>query len=329
MDATTAVKLAAIAYCDDIPGSLSLNLPGWTAPWIAAQPIRGNTAFIGYDGTSQYAVAIRGSLLNFSWQAFDNWFDQDLDVLTQAAWTIGGDSSAKISSGANNGLTDLNDLADSGGTSMLTFLQNALTGGTSLTVAGHSLGGNLSTVLAPWLFYTLKSANVAVPMSVYTFAAPAAGNQSFANDYDGLFGSSSWRYQMNDDIVPMFPMPSQIAIMALYYSPGPQSSQISVQFRGRTVTLQEAIGALAAGVLASELANGRSYYTQTNQVHGWQQLTTSLCGQWQSNTIGDYFKTVACYHSIQNYAKAMGLANGVPCKSASGQLQWPDGLILP
>lgn len=115
MDPLTAVKLAAIAYCDDIPGSLSLNLPGWTAPWIAAQPIRGNTAFIGYDGSSQYAVAIRGSLLNFSWQAFDNWFDQDLDVLTQAAWTIGGDGSAKISSGANNGLTDLNNLASSSG----------------------------------------------------------------------------------------------------------------------------------------------------------------------------------------------------------------------
>lgn len=326
MDPLTAVKLAAIAYCDDIQYSLNQDLPGWTAAWVATAPINGNTAFVGYDGSSQYAVAIRGSLLNFSWQAFDNWFYQDLDVFVQLPWTIGGDGSARIAQGASNGLGDLNKLADANGVSMISFLESVLTGGTSLTVTGHSLGGNLSTVLAPWLHYTLKNTGKTVPpMSVYTFAAPAAGNQSFANDYDSLFGGSSWRYQMDSDIVPMFPMPAQITIMSLWYSPGPAASAISVQYKGVTVTLQEALVAIAGAIGVSEYHYGSSY-TQTNQTQGWEQLTTSLCNSWQQSTIEDYFDTVACHHSIQTYAKAMGLADGVACKTA-GQLQRPQGLI--
>jgi hypothetical protein len=326
MDPQTAVTLAAIAYCDDVQDSLNQDLPGWTAAWVATQPINGNIAFVGYDGSSQYAVAIRGSLLNFSWQAFDNWFYQDFDVFVQVPWTIGGDSSAMIAQGASNGLNDLTSLVDSNGVSMISFLEKALTSGTSLTVTGHSLGANLTTVLAPWIYYTLKNANQTVPpMSVYTFAAPAAGNQSFANDYDALFGGSSWRYQMNNDIVPMFPMPGQITIMSLWYSPGPQASGISVQYKGTTVTLQEALLAIAGAIGTSELYY-RSAYTQTNQTQGWVQLTTSLCEKWQQNTIEDYFDTVACYHSMQNYAKALGLADGVACKSA-GLVRKPDGLI--
>lgn len=328
MDSLTAVKLATIAYCDDIQDSLNQDLPGWTAAWVATQPVNGNTAFVGYDGSSQYAVAIRGSLLNFSWQAFDNWFYQDLDVFVQVPWTIGGDRSAMIAQGASNGLSDLNNLVDGNGVSMISFLESVLTGSTSLTVTGHSLGGNLSTVLAPWIYYTLQNANKTVPpMSVYTFAAPAAGNEAFANDFDKLFAGSSWRYQVENDIVPMFPMPGQITIMSLWYSPGPEASLISVQYKGATVTLQEALIGIAGAIGASELYY-RSAYTQPNptQDQGWVQLTTSLCNQWQQNTIEDYFDTVACQHSIQTYAKAMGLTDGVACKSA-GQLQRPEGLI--
>jgi hypothetical protein len=325
MDPQTAVKLAAITYCDDIQGSLNQNLPGWTAAWVPTKSVNGNLAFIAYDGASQYAVAIRGSLLNFTWDAFYNWFYQDLDVFFQVPWTIGGDSKAMIAQGASNGLGDLNQLVDSNGVSMISFLEKALTSGTSLTVTGHSLGGNLTTVLAPWLYYTLKSANKSVPMSVYTFAAPAAGNQAFANDYDKLFGGSSWRYQLQNDIIPMFPMHAQVLIVSTWYSPAPLASALSVQYQGHKVTLQEAFFLISGAIGVSEYYYG-SYYTQTNQKQGWVQLTTSLCNQWQQNTIDAYYNTVRCYHSIQTYAKAVGVADGVACKSALG-LSYPDGLI--
>lgn len=326
MDPKTAVTLATISYCDDVQPSLNANLPGWTAAWVPTAPIYGNTAFIAYDGHSQYAVAIRGSLLSFTWQAFYNWFYQDLDVFYQVPWTIGGDSKAMIARGASNGLNDLTGLVDGNGVSMISFLESVLVSGTSLTVTGHSLGGNLATVLAPWLYYTLKQANKSVPMSVYTFAAPAAGNQAFANDYDKLFGGSSWRYQLQNDIIPMFPVPAQVLIVSMWYSPAPLASALSVQYQGYTVTLQEAYFLISGAIGVSEYSYG-SYYTQTNQTQGSVQLTTSLCNQWQQNTIDAYFNTVSCYHSIQNYAKAVGLGNAVVCKSATGQLQQPEGLI--
>jgi hypothetical protein len=232
-----------------------------------------------------------------------------------------------IAQGASNGLDDLTSLVDSHGVSMSSFLESVLTSGTSLTVTGHSLGGNLATVLAPWIYYTLKNAGKTVPpMSVYTFAAPAAGNQAFANDYDTLFGGSSWRYQLQNDIIPMFPMPGQILIVSMWYSPAPLASALSVQYQGYTVTLQEAYFLISGAIGVSEYSYG-SYYTQTNQKQGWVQLTTSLCNQWQQNTIDAYYNTVLCHHSIQTYAKALGLKDGVPCQSAAGQLQHPDGLI--
>ena len=149
MDAQTAVTLAAIAYCDNncIQPTLNKYLNGWTAVWVADQPINGNIAFIAYDGTSQYVVAIRGSLLNFSWQAFDNWFEEDLNVFFQVDWTFGSDSSAKVAQGAIDGLTDLSNLVDSNSgspVSLLAFLQaNAVARSRPITVTGHSLGGNL------------------------------------------------------------------------------------------------------------------------------------------------------------------------------------------
>ena len=325
MDPKTAVTLATIAYCDDIQDSLNLDLPGWTAAWVPTKAVNGNLAFVGYDGNSQYAVAIRGSLFSLSWDAFYNWFYQDLDVFFQVPWTIGGDSKAMIAQGASNGLDDLNSLVDSNGVSMISFLESVLTSGKSLTVTGHSLGGNLTTVLAPWLYYTLEKANKGVPMSVYTFAAPAAGNQAFANDYDKLFGGSSWRFQLKNDIIPMFPVPSQVLLVSMWYSPAPLASELYVQYKGYTVTLQEAYFLISGAIGVSEYGYG-SYYTQTNQTQGWVQLTTSLCDQWQQNTIEAYYDTVRCHHSIQTYAKALGLADGVACKSA-GQLLRPDGLI--
>jgi triacylglycerol lipase len=332
MDAKTAVTLAAISYCDNVQATLKAALPGWTAPWVPDQAINGNLAFVAYDGGSQYAVAIRGSLLNFTWGAFENWFNQDLNVFYQVPWTIGGDNSAMIAQGASDGLNDLNSLVDSSSgspVSMIDFLEGLSNIGTSsLAVTGHSLGGNLATVLAPWIYYTLQNAGTAMPsMSVYTFAAPAAGNKSFANDYDSLFKSSSWRYQMENDIVPMFPIFSQMVVMSGWYSPAPLAEKIFTTVDGVKVTLQEAIVTTAGLIEVSEIGYG-SYYTQTNQSQGTEYVSTTVCDQWQNNTLDDFFQTAGCYHSIQNYAVAVGVTGGVTCATtAPGQVQRPEGLI--
>lgn len=323
-NANTAVTLAAIAYCDksSIQSTLNRYLDDWTAVWVADEQINGNVAFIAYDGSSQYAVAIRGSLLEFNWQAFENWFEQDLNAFVEANWPYGSDGSSKVAQGAMDGLTHLSNLVDSSSgssVSLLAFLQaNAVAGNLPITVTGHSLGGNLATVLAPWLVDQIqKAGGTPPPMSIYTFAAPAAGNQSYANDYDIQFQGVSWRYVMEDDIVPTFPLPSLMRRMSSWYSPAPEASQISVTYDGYTVTLQEAIASIAGAIEVSELGYG-SHYTQTNQSQGTVSVATTYCNKWQDNTIEDWFDTVGCHHSILQYGPAVG-ASAVTCVTPSGE----------
>ena len=67
-------------------------------------------------------------------------------------------------------------------------------------VTGHSLGGCLPTVLAPWLHFEMVEASV--QFRVYTFAGPSAGNKDFADFYDEMFRGNSFRVYNKLDIVP-------------------------------------------------------------------------------------------------------------------------------
>lgn len=71
-----AMQLASITYCsltNSVEQTLNKHLPDWQLVWEPVQAIEGNWAFIAYNGV-QYVLAIRGSILNFSWGAFDDWF---------------------------------------------------------------------------------------------------------------------------------------------------------------------------------------------------------------------------------------------------------------
>ena len=76
-----------------------------------------------------------------------------------------------------------------------------VTGNTlEIFVTGHSRGGCLPTVLAPWLHFEME--DVSVQFRVYTFAGPSAGNKDFADFYDEMFKGNSFRVYNNLDIVP-------------------------------------------------------------------------------------------------------------------------------
>jgi len=71
-----------------------------------------------------------------------------------------------------------------------------------VVVTGHSLGGCITTMLAPWLLSALVGAGRPVRMVPATFAAPTAGNQAYA-DYLGRTFPYAPRYYNNLDAVPM------------------------------------------------------------------------------------------------------------------------------
>jgi triacylglycerol lipase len=301
----TAATLSAIAYCPSkasIMASLTNSCPGWSLAWIPDVEVNGNYAFIAYNQTAnQYAVAIRGSILGFSWAAFDDWFEQDLNVLIQCDWTFPTQitpDQQKISWGAHDGLADLRALASTATgrrVRMHHFLmETAVATNASILITGHSLGGALSTVFAPWLFYEIKSQKKSIPaMQVATFAAPAVGNAAFAGAYDTTFQNSQ-RYYNVFDIVPM--ASASIKAMGKLY-PGLEASSI-----GYAITLQDLIDGLADGVEFSEEHIYNSHYTQTNANSGSFRLNTDgqLFPVTATDPVEQWFEQAGAQHSIAN-----------------------------
>jgi hypothetical protein len=233
-----AMSLATITY-DDEGGTLAQqkvamssdlsNLPGpaegpWSLMWGPAAN-DGILAFVALNATkTQYAVAVRGSLSDEDAPGFiANWFD-DFDALAQVPWlypqTVSG---AVISSGMNDALALLMAATDPAtDLTLIDYLRTALAGSNAgLMVAGHSLGGALASLVAPWLHDQLPKTGTVTGVAItpYTFAAPTAGNLMFAQYYDRLF-PVSYRGVNTQDIVPMgyanvsgmqamFPLPSQ------------------------------------------------------------------------------------------------------------------------
>jgi triacylglycerol lipase len=267
-----AMTLASITYCADIKGALGKYLPDWRLAWLPDKSVGGNYAYVAQNTkTGHYVVAIRGSLLNFSWDAFDNWFYQDFNVFEQVNWLYPyTDDVPKISRGSSDGLNDLSNLVQTINgrqTKLLAYLlATAVKQRAPLTVVGHSLGGNLATVFAPWLLYQIGQARLQPPayFNVFTFAAPSAGNEAFAQAYDASFPNSR-RYFNVLDIVPLASVPFSIIGAGLLYNPQPQAGQITVTYKGHTASLAEAFDMLAAAIGASEIyPNDFSFYSQTN-----------------------------------------------------------------
>lgn len=318
LNASTALSLATAAYAADIPTCLRNNVPGWSVAWQPDQEVDGNLAFIAYDGSSQYVVAIRGSETSLSLATLLNWFDQDLNIFHQVPWNYPPVQNALIAQGVANGLSNLTQLVHTptGGqpVSILQFLTStALAQNASIGVVGHSLGGNLATVFAPWLLYQITSSGKKAPslFPVFTFAAPTAGNQAFAKFYDSQF-PQSWRYYNKTDIAPM--VADNVAGIGNQFSPSPEASQISVTVTfpkdvpiigGMTVTitLQNFFSAVA---LALQLVGLQ--YSQTNAARGSVELVTpaSSCKPSGNFLIEQWFSVAACQHSTATYFANLG-----------------------
>jgi triacylglycerol lipase len=314
--AALMMMLASISYCEDIPGTLNKYLPDWQAVWQPDAAIKGNYAYIArHRRTGVCVVAIRGSIISFTWGSFYNWFEQDFDVFTQVKWMYpSSPQNPQISQGSSYGLNDLTNLVQTtpgGRTTMLEYLLANVGRNQLLAVTGHSLGGNLATVFAPWLFYQYQEQQPqSVPVfAVYTFAAPTAGNTAFAEAYDAAF-PNSWRYHNVLDIIPM--ASASIREMADLYKPSPQAREIYAKYDGIKLTLAEVIHILADLV--------PSDYSQTNLKRGSVPLTPdpSSCKPTypDSEPLLQWFEKAGCEHGHNNYLQLLG-ATPVECEQVS------------
>ena len=259
-----AMSLAAITYISEsnpsqqkaqMSAALS-QVPAaaggpWTLQWGPSNNA-GNLVFVALDSSKTvYAVAIRGTVQDDVTGFFTD-LQEDLDALSQVPWlypqTVTG---AQIAAGTNIALAQVIAMTDPvTDLGLLDYLRSVISGSNQLIVSGHSLGGALTSVVAPWLADQLpKAGNTGtVVITPYTFAAPSAGNQAFVDYYTKLF-PNSYRAVNTLDIAPM--LWAQLAnIQALYQPPGQLLKNYSE--------------ALNTAIELAKIAIGQSY-AQTNQ----------------------------------------------------------------
>jgi len=229
-DSQIMMTLAAITYAPakDTRSYLlpTTNPPNatqgdWALVWgLAVTAIdAGNLMFVTYNrSTNQYAIAVRGTYPYFGLALLVDLYE-DLDVSDPIPWRYPTIPGAVVAGGTIDALNDVVAFT-SDGVSFRAFVDSQITpSGADIFVTGHSLGGALTTVLAPWLVYQLSQSNAKNAVMPYTYAAPTAGNETFASYYTGLF-KSFYRYYNAMDVVPKA-WADLLSIKTLYPSPGP------------------------------------------------------------------------------------------------------------
>jgi hypothetical protein len=283
------MTLAAIAYApaDEIAHYLantSYATQGlWNVVWgpVVTPDTSANLVYVvQYKSDPIYAVVVRGTVLTFSLATLVDLYE-DLDVGTQSNWEYPSVQDAQAANGTLYALGALTQLTWNDMT-LLDFLSTHTAGGW-LFVTGHSLGGCLTSVLAPWLQYQLSTQSqpfIGVP---FTFAAPTAGNAAFANWYSETFSGRSWRYYNTIDMVP-FVWENLSGITALFPSPGPSCPD------------------LMQGLI--DLVN--AWLTDWDQVSYAQTNGPGNALPNEATAMSDWFSEVALQHNHNTYLTLLG-----------------------
>jgi triacylglycerol lipase len=197
----------AYAFCSFVDGDSTTLPDSWQPVWVPKADVRGHTATVfqrfAKVPLSVFALAIQGTkdvmdLLN------------DFQVERQPAFSppISG---AAIAIGSQEGLNDILALQtrQGSGQTLKAFLMG-LAPGSQLLLTGHSLGGNVASVLAPWIAANVPAfggqeggkviTGLPPSLTTITFAAPTAGNETFASFLNCQ--SNYQAYFNTNDVVP-------------------------------------------------------------------------------------------------------------------------------
>ncbi len=299
-DTRAACVLSQLSYCSAKDSLLGIYLPGWKLAWESAGT-GGNHAFVAVKGR-QYAVIIRGSLMEFSWAAFENWITQDLNVINRKPWRYGQDSSRGfIAEGAWQGFQNLLAMHDQNSNeSLVSFLENKTPKDAAILFTGHSLGGNLATVLAAYCNSRfLMDGHNAKKLNAITLAAPAAGDDFFSKDFDRCFPTAI-RIENSNDIVPKFPCRSRLASLGDIY----HASEVQVGYHGFSISLSKTFSLMNSGLDLFTNFTSDSDYIQT--CGNGTLISVPTAGTNAHPDITEWFNEARYQHGIAQYAKALG-----------------------
>lgn len=216
--APTISPNTAYALCEFVdtigPPNLYPLTPGWSIIWKPDVSIVGSCYAIVLQATApaqssgdimllpMYAIAIQGT---------QNAADVVFDMAVTPQLAFDPIENAQIGKGSNDALNCVLNLVQttSGVTQSLQEFIESLSTDDQLFVTGHSLGGNITSVLTPWIAFNVPAFGGSMlpltylphNLSAMTFAAPTAGNLEFATflnnnpiSYQAFFNSN--------DVVP-------------------------------------------------------------------------------------------------------------------------------
>jgi hypothetical protein len=140
LTAKEVVLLNQVVYKENIKDSFAKYAPNYEIVFLP-KAVNGNYAVIAKNKTAdQYALIIRGSLIEFSNEGFQNFILQDFNIFTIKPWNYADTvKESYISQGTYVGFQNLLQLKDIiTGLSVKDFIETKIPTGSSIVVTGHS-----------------------------------------------------------------------------------------------------------------------------------------------------------------------------------------------
>lgn len=307
LTAKEVVVLNQVIYKDSSSTAIAKHTPDYEAVFVPTA-VDGNYAIIAKRKTTeQYALVIRGSVIEFSNEGFQNFILQDFNIFRMKSWNYADTvKEAYISLGAWTGFQNLLRLKDTRtGLTIKEFIEQKIPAHASIVITGHSLGGNLAYPMAGYLKKEIAK-DQQKNLQLITFGAPAAGNAAFVKDMEGKFPEGE-RYAARLDIAPAFPDLERISELA--------------KLTGLDSVLN--IGKLNLGGISSEVNTGNllsiagEILKKTNIINeGNQYMQSSLHLRVLDNTVDSLpqtalsadaiFERAYQFHKVDMYAQLLG-----------------------
>ncbi len=307
LSAKEVVRLNQLIYNDSTSEAFAKYAAAYDIVFLPKE-VNGNLAIIAKNKSAeQYALVIRGSLIEFSNAGFQNFILQDFNIFTIKPWNYTDSiKEAYISNGAFTGFQNLLQLKDiKTGLSIKEFIETKIPVKSSIVITGHSLGGNLAYPFAGYLKKELpvgKKNN----LQLITFAAPAAGNAAFVQDMDEKFPTAE-RYVTDKDIATVFPDMDKINELAKMIGLDSvlQADRLNIGAIGKKLNAGDLLNIAGEILKQTNVLNKTNTYVQSQQ-HLRMLSINAAASSTSPLSVDAIFNRAYQFHKIDTYAELLG-----------------------